>query len=80
MKDSITVQIMNKALLLRIDKELLQINQQTNNSTKKIAKDMNKYFTAEEIWMGNKPKEKVLNLIVIRKMQMDTAWDFSERE
>lgn len=41
---------------------------------------MNKYFTAEEIGMGNKPKEKMLNLIVIRKMQMNTAGDCSERE
>lgn len=30
--------------------------------------------------MGNKPKEKMLNLIVIRKMRMNTAGDFSERD
>ena len=71
---------MNKALLPRLYKELLQINKKTKNSIK-IAKDINKYSTTEEIWMENNPKEKIFNLIVTRKMCVNTTVRFfTERE
>lgn len=64
---------MNKTSLPGIRKELLPIDKKTtNNSIKITAKDMNECFP-EEIWGENKPEAKMVNLIVTRKMQVNTT-------
>jgi hypothetical protein len=67
----------NKGLIIRIYRELKNLNSQNiNDPIKKWAKELNQDFSKEEVQMAKKHMKKCSTYLAIKEMQMETILRF----